>query len=304
MHRRQRDLGGRDEVERAAGLRLDRLEQLLLELRQLGRREHRLRAHEVRDPDLLVAVRLGVEVEHELGERPLEPGAEPPQHREAGLRELRASLEVEDPQPLAELPVRAGREREGPRLAPAAHLDVVVRGGAGRHRRVRADSGSGAPARRGPSRAARSSASSVRISSPTLPGLLDRGGRVAAPALRLRDRLGRPVPPRAAARRASGRAPRRRASTARDSSSGTLRRPGAEPGLDDLRALPEEPGVKHRWPAPPPPAPGSRRDRPPRRRSPGRPRCCGPGRTRPGRRSGSACPWSSRAGCRRPRAPG
>src|SRR5204863_6241594 len=124
-------LGGGNQVEGTAALGLDGLEELLLELRQLAGPDHRFRVDQVGDPDLLVARRLGVprvQVEHELNERALEPGAPTPQHGEAGPGEARAPLEVEDPQDLPDLPVRARWESEPPGLPPAADLDVVLGG--------------------------------------------------------------------------------------------------------------------------------------------------------------------------------
>src|SRR5439155_913848 len=63
MQRGERDLRRRDEIERAALVGLDGLEELLLELRQLARLEHRLAVHEMGYPDLRVAVLARVEVE-------------------------------------------------------------------------------------------------------------------------------------------------------------------------------------------------------------------------------------------------
>ena len=59
------------------------------------------------------------------------------QEREARPGELRRRREVEHAEALAEVDVIAGREVERPRLAPAAHLDVVVGATSVRRRRVR-----------------------------------------------------------------------------------------------------------------------------------------------------------------------
>src|SRR5262249_19404047 len=127
--------------------------------------------------------------------RSLEARAESPQDRKARLREPGAPLEVENSQELAELPVGAGLEREGPGLAPAPHLDVVVRRGADRHRGVRDVR---EPERqlleRELGRAVLALARPDDLADP--PRLLDRLARVGAAPLRLGDRLRCPVPPR------------------------------------------------------------------------------------------------------------
>ena len=64
----QRHLGGGDQPAAVGGV-----EQVLGELRQLAGAEHRLVAHQQRRRDLGVAVLLGLDVEHELAERPLQP---------------------------------------------------------------------------------------------------------------------------------------------------------------------------------------------------------------------------------------
>ena len=55
---------------------------------------------------------VGVEIEHELDERPLETGAGAVVGGESGAGDLGATLEVEDPQVGAEVPVRLGLEVE------------------------------------------------------------------------------------------------------------------------------------------------------------------------------------------------
>ena len=82
-----------------------------------------------------VAVLLGLHVEHELGERAVQPRHRPAQEREARARELDAGLEVEAER-RADVDVIARRERELARRAPAPHLDVGVLVGADRHARV------------------------------------------------------------------------------------------------------------------------------------------------------------------------
>jgi hypothetical protein len=76
-------LGRGDEVERVllVALGAARLEQVLLELRQLPRAVQRRRLHEQRRPHLGVALLLRVQIQHELDQRPLE--ARPAPHSTA-----------------------------------------------------------------------------------------------------------------------------------------------------------------------------------------------------------------------------
>ena len=137
MERRQRHLGRRDQVERAALVGLDGLEELLLELRQLPGAEHRVGVHEVRQPQLRVAVLARLHVEHELRDRALEPRQRPPHDGEARFRELRGAIHVEQAEGAADVLVRLRLELEAARRAPAPNLDVLLVALARRHRRVR-----------------------------------------------------------------------------------------------------------------------------------------------------------------------
>jgi hypothetical protein len=65
-----------------------------------------------------------VQVEHEVGQRPLQPGAGVPVHRKARSRELGGALQVEDAQLLSHFPVRLGNESKMRRLPPAAYFPV------------------------------------------------------------------------------------------------------------------------------------------------------------------------------------
>ena len=79
---------------------------------------------------LAIAVLPGVDVEHEGGEGPLEPRSRARQQREASSGNLRGALEVQDPECLAELPVRPGLEVEAPGLSPSSRLGVRLLVGA------------------------------------------------------------------------------------------------------------------------------------------------------------------------------
>ena len=137
VQRGQRDLGGRDQVERAALVGLVRLEELLLELGQLAGAQHRVGIHEMRQPQLRVAVLARLHIQHELGDGALEPRQRAPHDREARLRQLRGTVHVEQAEAGADGLVRPGLEVEPARRAPAANLDVLLVALAGRHRWVR-----------------------------------------------------------------------------------------------------------------------------------------------------------------------
>jgi hypothetical protein len=137
VERGERHLRGGDQVEGAARVGLHGAEHLLLELGQHRDAGHGLEIHQVRHPQLGEAVLARVQVQHELGERAAQARGRAPHDGEAGLGDLGRAVEVEDTERLADLEVLLRREGERARGAPAAHLDVVVRGGAHRHRGVR-----------------------------------------------------------------------------------------------------------------------------------------------------------------------
>ena len=110
-------------------------EHVVPELGQLAGALQDLAIDDVGRVALGVAVLLGLHVEHELGERAMQPRHRPAQEREAGARELDAGLEVEAER-RADVDVIARREREFARHAPAPHLDVGVLVGADRNARV------------------------------------------------------------------------------------------------------------------------------------------------------------------------
>ena len=110
-------------------------EHVVPELGQLAGAFEDLAVDDVRRVALGVAVLLRLHVEHELGERAMQPRDRPAQEREARARELDAGLEVEAER-RADVDVIARREVELARRAPAPHLDVGVLVGADRHARV------------------------------------------------------------------------------------------------------------------------------------------------------------------------
>jgi hypothetical protein len=97
---------------------------VVAKLRQLRGPEHRLVAHQQRRVDLGVAVLAGVQVEHEVGQRALQPCQRALQHHEARAGQLRRRLEVHQPERLADLEMLPGLEVERARAPQLAHLDV------------------------------------------------------------------------------------------------------------------------------------------------------------------------------------
>ena len=67
----------------------------------------------------------GVQVEHEIGQRPLQPRPQVPVHREARAGKLGGAFEIEHAQRFAQFPVRLGREIELRRSAPAPDFDII-----------------------------------------------------------------------------------------------------------------------------------------------------------------------------------
>ena len=130
---RERDLGGRYEVEPLGSRRIVRVdpasfhrEHVGFEFRQLRRADQRLGIDDVGRVALGVAVLGRLRVEHELRERAVQSGEPAAQEHEPRAGELRRRREIEQPEALADVGVIAHGEVERPRRAPAAHLDVVV----------------------------------------------------------------------------------------------------------------------------------------------------------------------------------
>ena len=87
-----------------------RAEQVLGEFRQLAGAEHGVVAHEQRRRHLRIAVFAGVQVEHELPERPFQPRQLPGEHGEAGAGHAGGSLEIHLAERLADLVVLLCRD--------------------------------------------------------------------------------------------------------------------------------------------------------------------------------------------------
>ena len=95
------------------------------EFRQLPGADQHLVAHQNRRPDLGQAVHIYMNIQHKLGQRPVQPDQRAGQDDEAGAGEFGGGFEVHAPHGLAELVVLLGREGEGVRGAPAAEFLVV-----------------------------------------------------------------------------------------------------------------------------------------------------------------------------------
>ena len=80
--------------------------------------------HEIGHVRLAIAMLAHVQIEHELGERAMQPRKRSGHHHEARTRDAPRRLEVH-PQARADRHVILGLKGERTRLAPAAHLHVV-----------------------------------------------------------------------------------------------------------------------------------------------------------------------------------
>src|SRR5207253_11457382 len=98
VHVRHRDLGGRDQEEI---LLLDP-ERIVLELGELTGSGHRRAVQEERWKDLDVVVLAKVQINHEIQQGALEPGASTLQEIETRCGNLDAALEIEEAEPLTQ----------------------------------------------------------------------------------------------------------------------------------------------------------------------------------------------------------
>ena len=115
----QRHLGGRDQPQ-AVG----RAEHVFSRFRQLPRAEHRLVAHQQWRRHLDIAEFLSMQIEHELGEPPLQPRQILPQHHKPRSGEPSGAAKIHQSKTLAEHLMRSRLEIKQWRLALAAHQQV------------------------------------------------------------------------------------------------------------------------------------------------------------------------------------
>ena len=80
----------------------------------------------------MIAVLAGLDVEHELAERPFQPGEFAAQDHEARAGHARGGLEIHQAQRRAQIDMVLG-VLDGEGLAPATHLDITLFVLAGRH---------------------------------------------------------------------------------------------------------------------------------------------------------------------------
>ena len=128
----QRHFGGRDQI--APALAEFGGEQVFLELRQLPGAAHRLGIHQQRHVGFLVAVLVGVQVEHELRQCAMQPRQLPAQHGEARTTQLGRGFAIQPAAARAEFDMVLHLEIECARRAPAVLLDVLRLIGTQRHR--------------------------------------------------------------------------------------------------------------------------------------------------------------------------
>ncbi len=112
-------------------------EQISRKLGQLPGAIHRFGIHQKRRQDFGIALLAGVNIEHEVGQRPLQPRPRIPVNRKPRAGKLRGPLQIQNPELFAQLPMRLGSEVELRRRSPATHFYIVGRRLAHRHRGVR-----------------------------------------------------------------------------------------------------------------------------------------------------------------------
>ncbi len=109
-------------------LSLDRPKLIVFKFRQLPRAEHGVIANHQRRIDFGIAVLVGVEIEHELPDRALQPGQPLLQHDKARSTQCRRRLEIHEAERATDVVMRFRRERVCAGLAEhmALHIAVLV----------------------------------------------------------------------------------------------------------------------------------------------------------------------------------
>ena len=111
-------------------------EQVFLELRQLPGAAHRIGIDQQRHVGFLVAVLAGVQVQHELRQRTMQPRQLSAQHGEARAAQFGGSFAIQPALAHAEFDMVLHVEIEAARRAPAQLLDIVRFLAAQRHRGI------------------------------------------------------------------------------------------------------------------------------------------------------------------------
>src|SRR3569623_1513840 len=100
--------------------------QIRLELGQLTGTAQTVGIHEIRYIGFRIAVRTGMQVQHELDQRAVQTRERTAHHRTARTGDFRSGLEVAQADLRADIDVILGRDVVLRRRALSAHLDVVV----------------------------------------------------------------------------------------------------------------------------------------------------------------------------------
>ena len=131
MSRFREELARGESVERAVVIFFRRfigarIKLVVAEFWQLSRAEHRFAAHQQRRIHFRVAVLIGVQIEHELTDRALQPRQAFLQHHKARATQFGRCLEVHEPERAAEIVMRFRRERVFGFAAEHVPLHVAV----------------------------------------------------------------------------------------------------------------------------------------------------------------------------------
>ena len=113
------------------------MEQVAGKFRQLTRTVQRIVVDQIRDVGFAVTVLLGVQIQHELGQRTVQMGNLAFHHHEARTGQLNRGRKVQTRVHFAQRDVIAHLEVELARRTPAFHFNVVVLVFADRHAVVR-----------------------------------------------------------------------------------------------------------------------------------------------------------------------
>src|SRR5262245_32533070 len=134
MHVCKRDFGGRHKIQ----IPVTRdFEQVGLELRQVAGADERSAVDQERRLDFSIPVISGMQIQHEVDERPGESSPETGQTSEARAGDFGRALEVENPERGPKLPVRPRLEVERSRVTMASDFNVVRRARARWHTLMR-----------------------------------------------------------------------------------------------------------------------------------------------------------------------
>ena len=101
------------------------MKQIVLELGQLPGPGHGRAIDQQRRQHFPVAMLCGVHIQHVIDERPLESGSRSGQYGKAGFGHAHRTVEIQNAERFAKIPVGLGRSRELRRRSPSAHFNIV-----------------------------------------------------------------------------------------------------------------------------------------------------------------------------------